>query len=50
MCIESRVVRRMLNQTQAWAFERWRTNVSELASQLKLMARIVQHMQKREEE
>ena len=47
MCIEARVVRRMLNQAQAGAFERWRTNVSELASQRKLMARIVQRMQKR---
>ena len=47
MCIGSRVVRRMLNQVQAGALEQWRTNVRELARQRKLMAHIVQRMQKR---
>jgi len=47
MCNVSRVLRRMFNQAQAGALERWRTNVSDLARQRKLMARIVQRMQKR---
>jgi hypothetical protein len=45
--IVSRAVRKMLNQARAGALERWRTNVSDLARQRKLMACIVQRMQKR---
>ena len=42
--IVSRVVRRMLNQAQAGAFERWSTNVSELARQRDIMDRILRRM------
>ena len=42
--IVSRVVRRMLNQAQAGAFERWSTNVSELARQRHIMDRILRRM------
>jgi 23S rRNA maturation mini-RNase III len=42
--IVSRVVRRMLNQAQAGALERWCTNVSELARQRDIMDRILRRM------
>jgi hypothetical protein len=42
--IVSRVVRRMLNQAQAGAFERWSTNVSELSRQRDIMDRMLRRM------
>ena len=42
--IISRILRRMVNQAQAAALERWITNVSELARQRNIMDRILRRM------
>jgi hypothetical protein len=44
--IMSRIVRRMLNQAQAAALERWTTNVRELARQREIMDRILRRILK----
>jgi hypothetical protein len=42
--IMSRIVRRMLNQGKAAAFERWSVNLRELARQRSIMDRILRRM------